>query len=91
VQHRSPFQFTPRKRLALRLGTPGRGADTETRDQLKATFTNIRIQVSADIRSRIRFMSAPARERANVLLAEIRRRQLSVTPIYWPDAQLMFC
>jgi hypothetical protein len=50
-------------------------------------YEEIRSQVSSDIRSGGRFMGAAAKERATILLAEIQRRQLSVTPIYWPNAQ----
>jgi hypothetical protein len=46
-------------------------------------YEEIRTQVSADIRRGVPFMGAAARKRANTLLAEIQRRQPSITPIYW--------
>jgi hypothetical protein len=56
-----------------------------TDDSLRRYYEGIRIQVSADIRTGCRFMGEDAKERAKVLLAEIHRRQLEVTPIFWPD------
>jgi hypothetical protein len=48
-------------------------------------YEDIRAHVSADIRSGgLHFMGQAARERASLLLTEIQRRQLTVTPIYWP-------
>jgi hypothetical protein len=47
----------------------------------------IREQVAADARSvgPYRFMGLAARERANNLLDELRRRRVAVSPIDWPD------
>jgi hypothetical protein len=56
-----------------------------TDESLLRYYEGIRLQVSADLRSGFRLMGQAARERANVLLNEIQRRQLSVTPISWPD------
>ena len=54
-------------------------------ESLLRYYEDIRTNVSADIRSGYRLLGEPAKERANVLLAEIQRRGLSVTPIFWPD------
>lgn len=54
-------------------------------ESLLRYYEAIRVQVSADIRSGYRFLGEAARDHANVLLTEIHRRGLSVTPIYWPD------
>jgi hypothetical protein len=57
-----------------------------TDETLLRYYENIRAHVSADIRSGgHHFLGRPARERANLLLVEIQRRKLSITPIYWPD------
>jgi hypothetical protein len=56
-----------------------------TDETLLRYYEGIRLQASADIRSGFRLMGQAARERANVLLNEIERRRLSVTPISWPD------
>jgi hypothetical protein len=49
-------------------------------------YEDIRVHLSIDIRSGgHRFLGQAAKERANLLLMEIHRRQLSVTPIYWPE------
>jgi hypothetical protein len=47
----------------------------------------IRDQVAADakIDRRYRLMGLQAKERANTLLEELRRRRLAVSPIEWPD------
>jgi hypothetical protein len=49
-------------------------------------YEDLREQIAADLRSGYRFMGEPAKERANALLAEIRRRGLKVEHIYWPPA-----
>lgn len=56
-------------------------------ESLRRAYEDIRAQVSADARSggEYRFMGEAAKERANRLLAEIQRRGLNVTPIYWMD------
>ena len=56
-----------------------------TDESLLRYYEHIRAQVSADIRSGFRLMGQAAKERANVLLTEINRRQLDATPIFWPD------
>ena len=50
-------------------------------------YEQIRDQVAADAQSsgRYRFMGLAAKERANLFLAEIQRRGLTITPIYWLD------
>jgi hypothetical protein len=48
-------------------------------------YEEIRAQVSADLRTGVRFMGQAAKERADGLLTEIRRRGLNVVPIYWPN------
>ena len=49
-------------------------------------YEDIRVHVPTDIRSGgHRFQGRAAKERANLLLTEIHRRQLSVTPIYRPE------
>jgi hypothetical protein len=57
-----------------------------TDETLLRYYEDIRGHVSTDIRSvgGHRFLGQAAKERANLLLTEIKRRQLSVTPIYWP-------
>jgi hypothetical protein len=54
-----------------------------TDESLLRYYEEIRVQVSADIRSGYRFMGNAVRERANDLLTEINRRGLNVTPIFW--------
>jgi len=54
-------------------------------ESLLRYYENIRTEVSTDIRSGYRFLGQPAKERASALLTEIHRRELSVTPIFWPD------
>ena len=51
------------------------------------SYEYIRDQVAADARSggKYRFMGLAAKERANTLLDELRRRRLSVSPIDWPE------
>ena len=51
------------------------------------SYEQIRDQVAADARSgdRYRFMGLAAKERANTLLDELRRRRLAVSPIGWPE------
>jgi len=56
-----------------------------TDESLLRYYEGIRVQVSADIRSGYRFAGQAAKERADVLLSEIQRRGVSVTPIFWPD------
>ena len=58
-----------------------------TDESLLQYYEDIRAHVSADTRSEggHRFLGQAAKERANRLLKEIQRRQLSVTPIYWPE------
>ena len=48
-------------------------------------YEDIRAHLSTEIRHGGSFMGAAAKERANILLVEIERRQLGVTPIYWPE------
>ena len=51
------------------------------------SYEFIRDQVAADakIDRRYRLMGLQAKERANTLLEELRRRRLVVSPIEWPD------
>ena len=49
-------------------------------------YEDLREQLAIDLRSTYRFTGETARERANALLIEIRRRGLKVEPIYWPPA-----
>ena len=58
-----------------------------TDDTVLRNYEFIRDQVAADVRSvgPYRFMGLAAKERANTLLEEIRRRRLAVSPIDWPD------
>ena len=51
------------------------------------SYECIRDQVAADakIDRRYRLMGVQAKERANTLLDELRRRGLVVSPIEWPD------
>jgi hypothetical protein len=57
-----------------------------TDESLLRYYEDISAQVSADNRSgKHRFLGQAAKERANRLLTEIQRRQLSVTPVYWRD------
>ena len=53
------------------------------------SYEFIRDQVSADakIDKRYRLMGVKAKERANALLDELRRRKLAVSPIEWPDGE----
>jgi hypothetical protein len=56
-----------------------------TDETLLRYYEDIREHVSADIRSGgHHFLGQAAKERADILLTEIRRRGLSITPIYWP-------
>ena len=50
-------------------------------------YEDIRAHVTADIQSggTYRFMGQAANDRADALLAQINRRGLTVTPIYWAD------
>jgi hypothetical protein len=50
-------------------------------------YEHIRNEVMADARSggMYRFMGQAAKDRANLLLTELNRRGLSVTPIHWLD------
>jgi hypothetical protein len=43
------------------------------------------MQVEADLKSGARFMGEAGKLREKALLTEIRRRGLSVKPIYWPN------
>lgn len=56
-------------------------------ETLIQSYEHIRDQVAADARSssRYRFMGLAAKERANMLLDELRRRRLAFSPIDWPD------
>ena len=56
-------------------------------DSLFRAYEHIRAQVTSDSATGglYRFMGQAAKERANLLLTEINRRGLSVTPIYWLD------
>ena len=58
-----------------------------TDDTVLRNYEFIRDQVAADARSvgPYRFMGLAAKERANTLLEELRRRRLDVTPIDWPE------
>jgi hypothetical protein len=57
-----------------------------TDESLRRSYENIRAQVLVDARSGgYRFMGSAAKARADLLLAEINRRGLSITPIYWLD------
>jgi hypothetical protein len=58
-----------------------------TDETLVQSYEQIRDQVAADARSsgRHRFMGLAAKERANMLLDELRRRRLVVFPIDWPE------
>jgi hypothetical protein len=58
-----------------------------TDETLVQFYEQIRDQVAADARSggRYRFMGLAAKERANMLLDELRRRRLVVSPIDWRD------
>jgi hypothetical protein len=55
-------------------------------ESLLKYYEAIRVEVSADIRSASghSFLGELAKQRANDLLTEIYRRELKVTPIYWP-------
>jgi hypothetical protein len=61
--------------------------DLLTDETLVQSYEQIRDQVAADAQSsgRYRFMGLAAKERANMLLDEIRRRRLVVSPIDWPE------
>ena len=54
-------------------------------ESLFRAYEDIRRHVIADANAgaTYRFMGQAARDRANLLLAEIQRRGLNVTPIYW--------
>ena len=56
-------------------------------DLVRRAYEHIRDELMADLRSggNYRFMGAAAKARAEVLLAEIRRRGLNVLPINWLD------
>ena len=56
-------------------------------ETLLRAYEDIRAHVMADLRSEgiYRFVGQSAKERADLLLAEIRRRGLSVTAICWAD------
>jgi hypothetical protein len=56
-----------------------------TDETLLRYYEDIRGHVSTDIRSGHRFLGQAAKERANLLLTEIQRRKLSISPINWPD------
>jgi hypothetical protein len=63
--------------------------DRLTNEALLRSYEQIRDQVAADARSggTYRLMGVAARERANALLTELRRRQMNVSPIDWPERQ----
>lgn len=56
-------------------------------DWVLRSYEDIRAHVMTDIQTggAYRFMGEAAKDRANTLLAEIQRRGLTVTPIYWAD------
>jgi hypothetical protein len=56
-------------------------------DTLIRAYEDIREHVMADLRSggAYRLMGQAAKDRADTLLAEIQRRGITVTPIYWAD------
>jgi hypothetical protein len=54
-------------------------------DSLLQYYEGLREQVEADLKSGFRFVGEAGKQRATALLTEIRRRGLSVVPIYWPD------
>ena len=58
-----------------------------TDETVLQSYEHIRDQVAADARlgGRYRFMGLAAKERANTLLDELRRRRLAVSPIDWPE------
>ena len=58
-----------------------------TDETVHQSYEQIRDQVAADARSdaRYRFMGLAAKERANTLLDELRRRRMAVSPIDWPE------
>ena len=58
-----------------------------TDDTVRRNYEFLREQVAADARSvgPYRFMGLAARERANALLDELRRRQIALSPIDWPE------
>jgi len=61
-----------------------------TDESLLRCHEGIRVQVSADTRSGSRFIGQAARKRANALLGEIHRRELSITPIFWRINEVQF-
>ena len=54
-------------------------------DSIRRSYEHIRDELMADARSGTTFMGAAAKQRAEVLLTEIRRRGLNVPPIHWRD------
>ena len=57
-----------------------------TNETVLRAYEDIRTHVSTDARGgAYRFVGNAAKVRADLLLAEIRRRGLSVTPILWLD------
>jgi hypothetical protein len=54
-------------------------------DSLLRYYEGLREQAEADLKSGVRFMGEAGKRRATTLLTEIRRRGLSVAPIYWPN------
>jgi hypothetical protein len=56
-------------------------------DTLIRAYEDIREHVMNDLRSggTYRLIGQAAKDRANLLFAEIQRRGLGVTPIYWMD------
>ena len=48
-------------------------------------FIRDQVAVDAKIDRRYRLMGLKAKERANILLEELRRRRLVASPIEWPD------
>jgi hypothetical protein len=57
-----------------------------TDEALRRYYEQIREQVAADTQSGdLRFMGSEAKARADLLLGEIQRRGLNITPIPWQD------
>jgi hypothetical protein len=56
-------------------------------ETVRQSYERIRDQVAADAQSgsRYRFMGLAAKERANTMLDELRRRWLVISPIDWPE------
>jgi hypothetical protein len=54
-------------------------------ETVRRSYEYIRDQVAADRSGTYRYMGHAAKERANTLLDELRRRRLAVSPIDWPE------